>query len=111
MQLTGIHHLTAITADARRNHDFYTRTIGMRLVKKTVNQDDTSAYPLFYGDGRPLPAATSRSLTGRPRRSGGVRAAFPHGVARYRRGNAGWVDKALRQEGCEAPWDLSATAG
>ena len=44
MQLTGIHHLTAITADARRNHDFYTRTLGMRLVKKTVNQDDTSAY-------------------------------------------------------------------
>ena len=43
MQLTGIHHLTAITADARHNHDFYTRTLGMRLVKKTVNQDDTEA--------------------------------------------------------------------
>ena len=51
MQLHGIHHLTAITADARGNHDFYTRVLGMRLVKKTVNQDDTSAYHLFYADG------------------------------------------------------------
>lgn len=51
MQLTGFHHLTAVTADARGNHAFYTRTLGLRLVKKTVNQDDTSAYHLFYADG------------------------------------------------------------
>jgi glyoxalase family protein len=57
MQLTGIHHLTAITANARQNHDFYTRVLGMRLVKKTVNQDDTSAYHLFYGDGRATPGS------------------------------------------------------
>lgn len=50
MQLTGIHHLTAVSADARGNHDFYTRIMGMRLVKKTVNQDDVSAYHLFYAD-------------------------------------------------------------
>ena len=55
MQLTGIHHLTAVTADAPRNHAFYTRTLGMRLVKKTVNQDDTSAYHLFYADGKATP--------------------------------------------------------
>ena len=55
MQLTGIHHLTAVTADAPGNHDYYTRTLGMRLVKKTVNQDDTSAYHLFYADGRGSP--------------------------------------------------------
>ncbi|MCI0437188.1 MAG: VOC family protein, partial [Gemmatimonadetes bacterium] len=55
MQLTGFHHLTAITADARGNHDFYTRTLGLRLVKKTVNQDDVSAYHLFYADGRASP--------------------------------------------------------
>jgi glyoxalase family protein len=55
MQLTGIHHLTAVTADAPRNHAFYTRTLGMRLVKKTVNQDDTSAYHLFYADGNATP--------------------------------------------------------
>jgi len=55
MQLTGIHHLTAVTADARRNHDFYTQALGMRLVKKTVNQDDVSAYHLFYADGQATP--------------------------------------------------------
>lgn len=51
MQLTGIHHLTAISANARGNVDFYTRVLGLRLVKKTVNQDDVSAYHLFYADG------------------------------------------------------------
>lgn len=51
MQLTGIHHLTAISADAPGNKRFYTETLGMRLVKKTVNQDDVSAYHLFYADG------------------------------------------------------------
>lgn len=51
MQPHGIHHLTAVTADAPGNVDFYTRVLGMRMVKKTVNQDDVSAYHLFYGDG------------------------------------------------------------
>jgi glyoxalase family protein len=55
VQLTGFHHLTAITADAARNHAFYTRTLGLRLVKKTVNQDDVSAYHLFYADGKASP--------------------------------------------------------
>ena len=50
MQLIGIHHLTAVTAKASGNHAFYTQTLGMRLVKKTVNQDDVSAYHLFYAD-------------------------------------------------------------
>jgi glyoxalase family protein len=51
MSLTGIHHLTAITADAPGNRRFYTEALGLRLVKKTVNQDDVSAYHLFYADG------------------------------------------------------------
>ena len=55
MQLTGIHHLTAITAQARENKQFYTDTLGLRMVKKTVNQDDTSAYHLFYADGLAQP--------------------------------------------------------
>jgi glyoxalase family protein len=55
MELTGIHHLTAITADAPGNNRFYTRTLGMRRVKKTVNQDDTSAYHLFFADGAGSP--------------------------------------------------------
>jgi glyoxalase family protein len=50
LQLGGLHHVSAITGDAAGNVDFYTRVLGLRLVKKTVNQDDVSAYHLFYGD-------------------------------------------------------------
>src|SRR6476659_10874822 len=50
MRLDGIHHVTCITADAPRNVDFYTRVLGLRLVKKTVNQDDPTVYHLFYAD-------------------------------------------------------------
>ncbi len=56
-QLSGIHHLTAITADAPGNLAFYTKVLGLRLVKKTVNQDDTSAYHLFYADGKASPGS------------------------------------------------------
>lgn len=55
MQLGGIHHLTAVTAAVSRNHSFYTTTLGLRLAKKTVNQDDVSAYHLFYTDGVAAP--------------------------------------------------------
>jgi glyoxalase family protein len=55
MQLGGIHHLTAISADISANHAFYTGALGMRLVKKSVNQDDVSAYHLFYADGAASP--------------------------------------------------------
>jgi glyoxalase family protein len=55
MQLTGIHHLTAISAKPRENLTFYAGRLGMRLVKKTVNQDDVSAYHLFYADGKANP--------------------------------------------------------
>lgn len=50
MKLEGIHHVSAITSNADKNHDFFTRILGMRLVKKSVNQDSTSTYHLFYGD-------------------------------------------------------------
>jgi glyoxalase family protein len=50
MRLEGIHHITAITGDAQRNLDFYTRVMGLRLVAKTVNQDDPGVYHLFYAD-------------------------------------------------------------
>ncbi len=55
MELGGIHHVTAVSAKIRDNHRFYTRTIGMRLVKRSVNQDDTSAYHLFYADAKGSP--------------------------------------------------------
>jgi len=51
MELSGLHHVTAVTAKAAENVAFYTNVLGLRLVKKTVNQDDVSAYHLFYGDG------------------------------------------------------------
>ena len=71
MQLTGIHHLTAITADAPANNRFYTQTLGLRRVKKTVNQDDTSAYHLFFADGAGTPGTDITFFdwpTGRERR-------------------------------------------
>ncbi len=71
MQLEGVHHVTCITGDAPRNVDFYTRVLGLRLVAKTVNQDDPFVYHLFYGDeeGRPGAEITffeyPRAKTGR----------------------------------------------
>jgi len=55
--IDGIHHITLITGDAPRNVDFYARVLGLRLVKKTVNQDDPSVYHLFYSDERGSPGA------------------------------------------------------
>jgi len=55
MDLLGIHHLTAVSARIRDNHRFYTQTLGMRLVKRSVNQDDVSAYHLFYADAKGTP--------------------------------------------------------
>jgi glyoxalase family protein len=55
MELKGIHHVSALTAKAPENYRFYTEVMGLRLIKKTVNQDDTSVYHLFYGDERGNP--------------------------------------------------------
>src|SRR5918998_4657619 len=52
MKLEGIHHITAITADAQANVDFYAGILGLRLVKKSVNQDDPTVYHLFFADDR-----------------------------------------------------------
>ncbi len=57
MKLEGIHHITAITADAQGNVDFYVDVLGLRLVKKSVNQDHTSVYHLFYADERGDPGS------------------------------------------------------
>lgn len=57
MDLLGIHHLTAVSARIRDNHQFYTKTLGMRLVKRSVNQDDVSAYHLFYADAKGSPGS------------------------------------------------------
>jgi glyoxalase family protein len=67
--ITGLHHITLVTADAARNADFYTRVLGQRLVKKTVNFDDPGSYHLYYGDatGRPGTALTFFEWPGAPR--------------------------------------------
>ena len=57
MKLEGIHHISAITGDAPTNVQFYTDTLGLRLVKKTVNQDDPTVYHLFYADEKGSPGA------------------------------------------------------
>ena len=56
MRRNGIHHVTAISGSTHRNLEFYTRTLGLRLVKKTVNFDDPGTYHLYYGDEAGTPA-------------------------------------------------------
>lgn len=53
--ISGIHHITAIAGDAQKNYDFYTRVLGLRLVKKTVNFDDPKTYHFYYGDEQGTP--------------------------------------------------------
>ena len=88
MQLTGFHHVTAITADAPANYAFYTQVLGLRLVKRTVNQDDVSAYHLFYADGVASPGT---DLT-----------FFDWAVDRERRGTASAIRIGLRVPGADA---------
>src|SRR5215207_3735412 len=57
MKLDGVHHITAITANAQQNVDFYAGVLGLRMVKKTVNQDEPSVYHLFYADEKGTPGA------------------------------------------------------
>jgi glyoxalase family protein len=83
--LDGIHHISLITGDARANLDFYVRVLGLRLVKKTVNQDDPSVYHLFYSDERGSPGAdiTFFEYPGarRGRAGGGMISSIIHRVA------------------------------
>jgi len=88
MQLTGIHHLSAISANAPGNLHFYTQVMGMRLIKKTVNQDDVSAYHLFYGDGAASPGS---DLT-----------FFDYRTGPSRHGNNSITNTALRVNGLDA---------
>jgi glyoxalase family protein len=88
MELTGIHHLTAISAAISENHRFYTQGLGMRLVKRSVNQDDVSAYHLFYSDAKGTPG-TDVTFFDWP---------MPHEV----RGTHSIIRTQLRVAGCEA---------
>jgi glyoxalase family protein len=74
MKLEGIHHVTCITGDARQNVEFYTGVLGLRLVAKSVNQDDPTVYHLFYSDeeGRPGSDITFFEYPGSPRGRAGA---------------------------------------
>jgi glyoxalase family protein len=98
MQLDGLHHVTCITGDAPRNVDFYTRVLGLRLVAKSVNQDDPTVYHLFYADEHAQPGADltffeyPRAIPGR------AGAGMIHTIL-YRVGSLEfWVDR-LAEEG------------
>jgi glyoxalase family protein len=110
MNLEGVHHVTAITGDAPRNLDFYVRVMGLRLVQKTVNQDDTSVYHLFYGDddGSPGHDLTFFDYPGaRPGRAGD---GMVHTVA-FRVASEQALDlwaERLRAEGIESARDGAA---
>ena len=101
--IPGIHHVTAIASDPERNLEFFTRTLGLRLVKRSVNQDDVSVYHLFYGDhgGSPGTSMTFFPYTNaRPGRVGTGQVSttqflIPDGSVDY------WVDR-FAEEGVDA---------
>jgi glyoxalase family protein len=80
LHLEGIHHVTLITGDALRNLDFYTRVLGLRLVKKSVNQDDPSVYHLFYADEHGSPGADITFFEYRGARPGRAGAGMVHRI-------------------------------
>lgn len=88
MDLIGIHHLTAVSAQIRDNYRFYTQVLGMRLVKRSVNQDDVSAYHLFYADAVGSPGTDITF--------------FDWDVPRERRGTHSIVRTSLRVGGAAA---------
>ncbi len=103
MRFEGIHHISAITGDAQRNVDFYTRVLGLRLTAKTVNQDDPGVYHLFYGDEHARPGADltffeyPNAIPGRPG------AGMVHRIV-HRVGSLAFWAERLEDEG--VPYDL-----
>jgi glyoxalase family protein len=94
MRFEGIHHVTCITADAPGNVDFYVRVLGLRLVKKTVNQDDPTVYHLFYADEK---GSAGSDLT-----------FFEYPQARPGRAGAGMVHRIVYRVGSEDALDFWA---
>ena len=111
LELTGIHHLTAITADASANRRFYTEKLGLRLVKKTVNQDDTSAYHLFYADAEATPGTDITFFdwpVGRERR--GTHSVVRTGLRVAGEASLAWWRERFRAEGIAAG-EIAEVAG
>ena len=111
MKLNGIHHITAITGDAQANVDFYTRVLGLRMVKKSVNQDDPTVYHLFYGDEHAKPGLDLLlRVSGRPARPRRRRHDPPDRVARRLAGGARLLGDAARGKGSSPSATASACA-
>lgn len=102
-QLLGLHHITAITGDARTNVAFYTGVLGMRLVKKSVNQDDTSAYHLFYADnaGSPGTDLTFFDWPSTPSNQAGVPSIGPIALRVASRESLAWWRARLAERGVQ----------
>jgi glyoxalase family protein len=92
--IDGIHHISLITGDAPRNVDFYVRVLGLRLVKRTVNQDDPGVYHLFYADERGTPGADITF--------------FEYPGARRGRPGAGMIRAIVHRVGSDAALDFWA---
>jgi len=109
MTLEGIHHVTAITGDAPGNLDFYARVLGLRLVKKTVNQDDPTVYHLFYADELGSPGADITFFEYPDARRGHAGAGMVHRVVwRVASEEAlGFWERRLEGEGVESERERS----
>jgi glyoxalase family protein len=107
MKLDGIHHITAITGNAPGNVDFYTRVMGLRIVKKSVNQDDPTVYHLFYGDEHATPGLDLTFFEYPGAARGRAGAGMIHRIV-WRVGSADaldfWADR-LASEGIESERD------
>lgn len=104
MKLDGIHHISSITGNAPANLDFYTRVLGMRLVAKTVNQDDPEVYHLFYGDYEGSPGFDMTFFEYPRARRGRAGAGMVHRIA-FRVASANsldWWESRLRRENVAA---------
>ncbi len=96
MDLNGIHHVTAVSGQIGQNVDFYTNLLGLRLVKKSVNQDDVGAYHLFYADKMGSPGTDMTFFD------------WPH-IGRDRRGTDSITTTAFRINGPECICVLAGT--
>ena len=112
MRLEGIHHVTCITGDARRNVDFYTRVLGLRLVAKSVNQDDPTVYHLFYADEQGDPGGDITFFEYPGARRGRAGAGMVHTV-QWRVGSSealGFWKRRLAAEGIAVEADATRVA-
>lgn len=100
--ISGLHHVTAICGDPQRNYDFYTRILGLRLVKETVNFDDPGTYHLYYADGAGTPGSVLTFFSW-PKMAGGRSGTGQTSATAFSTSEAGlefWQQR-LKQEGVE----------